>query len=424
MSTLLLSSLLGCGPHSPQPLPAPGGSALPDGVYDVSEATLDDPGAWAQLADSARGARYVALGERIHRSVGLSRAKAVGAAWAIESLGAGALAFEHPWSELEATDEALQSCAHGVVPVPQPEGTLFDAGTHELLAWLCARAAAGHPPPRILGTDTQQPWHDVRILRAHLPAESLQDLERCHGAAHESLAAYRSWAEENQFPLPTADDHRACSQALARIERHLDARPPEPRARQRTAHALLGLRTYEEQNQAWLIDQDSARAQEIRDSAQATILAERGDQLSPEAPILVWAHNTHIARHSERIHGTPGDHARTQRQGWRSMGTRLARRSQWWSVAVTGYAVRTGYGARHDPAPPTHPRALEAQLHELGHDRLLVELERWPGGGEWLLGGAWQVPSSQHDALLFVEDAEAAEGHRWSPPPGHDAETR
>lgn len=63
--------------------------------------------------DLTAGVAVVGVGERLHRSGGLARARARLAERAVTSLGFGALAMEGSWVEGRAIDAQLHVCAAG-----------------------------------------------------------------------------------------------------------------------------------------------------------------------------------------------------------------------------------------------------------------------------------------------------------------------
>lgn len=338
---------------------------LPEAIHviDLDVAQPTDMGL-QPLKEMVGAADVLGVGERIHLSGGLERARAAVAAYAIEELGFDALALEISWVEARVIDAGLQRCAQGARPPAVPfDDPLWD-GIQPLLARICAWNSS-NPPVHVFGFDVQDAWNHRAILEAEQRDEALR---QCHGAPFEGVQEMRAWGRANGFPPPTRAAHRTCLRQIRR--RHAQETDPQ---------ALLALDSLKaNQHRAWALftQEDVSEAYRLREEAMFDVfLAERARVGA--ARVVMLAHDEHVARTSEEydpiggmLHAEPG----------------LA----YGNLSVSGYRVQTRLGERFD-VPLPEEGSPEARWHDLGQPTLLIDHQEQAAG--------------RHDGTIFVDQA-------------------
>ena len=334
---------------------------LPEGVHaDLS-----------LLAELTEGADLLGVGESIHLSGGLERARAEILLHAVEELGFRVVAAELSWFEGRQVDAELMACAGGgrdrvEAPFADP---LWD-GLRAPLQALCARnAARPEDPVRFVGFDVQDSWNHRDLLEEATGKGPDAALRRCHGAWVDSAAALSAWGKAHGYPRPTPEDQDAC---LARLDA-LEAALADPTLRL----ALASLRATQLANFAHLARGDLPAAYEAREAAlHPTLLGERARVGGGRTVLL--AHDDHVGRTAP---------------GYRPLGARLAAEPglTYVALAVGGARVgsRLGKGLTLDPPAPG---SVEAAWAALPPARVLVDRRA--------LGEA-------HDARLYLDEAPA-----------------
>lgn len=338
--------------------------ALPDSIHvvDLSADQLSDMGL-DPLTEIVGTADVLGIGERIHFSGGLERARGVVAAYTIEELCFEALALEISWVEARVVNEGLQRCVQGAsLPVNPFDDPLWD-GLQPLLKRLCAWNQT-HAPVHVFGFDVQDAWNHREILEYRQRDERLR---QCHGAPFESAQEMRVWGRAHGFPPPTRKQHRACLQQI----RQRRTQETDPRVLQ----ALDSLQANQLRAWALFVKQDVSAAYQAREDGMASVfLAERA-RLEVRR-VVMMAHDEHVARTSE--------------QCWPIGGMLHAEPDLTYAaLSVSGYRVETRLGARFDPPLPEE-ETPEALWHSLGLPTLLIDRRSEAG---------------RHDGTVFVDQA-------------------
>ena len=136
---------------------------------------------------------------------------------------------------------------------------------------------------------------------------------------------------------------------------------------------------------------------------------------NPNDRVAIWAHNWHIASHSDVLNPNMGF----------SMGSHLelALGDDYFPVGLVGYDVSIdwpGVGSGLQP-PPNDPNAVEYKLHfELGHPYLLLDLA-FAGaddpflvpGQHYLVNSFEAVPADHFGALLYLDVSPPRDHNLW-----------
>ncbi|TNF24869.1 MAG: erythromycin esterase family protein [Deltaproteobacteria bacterium] len=401
----------------------PPSEPLPDGVYGLggAEPTLpaDD---LAPLADLIGDARLVALGESVHYVGGFQRMKHRVLRYLVEELGFRAVAFETTWARADAVNAYVASC----------DGDLLDTlvelwpvwrsrEVEELLVWLCEYNQA-HPedPVGFFGFDVQEAWTDAPPLVAYVdevipdPTAFDEAIAGCPYVGYtERFPGATYWVYDH--PVPENGEFLTCVHALDELEAYFTEHEAELVAAT-SAEALALARVHLVSLRAgarynFFTTHGGGPDLVYHEAGMAEVLRRLWELRYPGKRVAVWAHNWHIATHTE--------------EGWavgfgngaRSMGSLLAEDlgSDYVSIALAGYwAADIANGGSRDgyASPPSGDDDVEALLGPLGHDALLVDLHD-PGAAtvippdtqltfaDWLR----YVPAANHDALLFLHVA-------------------
>jgi erythromycin esterase-like protein len=318
------------------------------------------------LAAIAADADVMGVGEAVHLSGGLERARGELAWHAVQAWGYRSVALEVDWAEGRAVDDQLQACRQEPVDVVVPNDDMY-TGVAPLLKQLCGWNHA-HPDDavRFIGFDLQSVWVHRDRIEAALGARD-PELRRCHGTQADSKQALQEWGRANGYPLPTVEDHTAC---LARLDA-LQVQVDDPDLVQ----AIASMRVKELSAWAHMVEHDLGEAYRIREEGMLAVLHLERARLGDPRVVLL-AHNEHVARRSDK---------------YRPLGAMLHDDPaiSYVNVAVGGFHVETRLGAAYDLDEPG-PKSVQAEWKALGHPVLLVDQR---GQGE------------PHDVLLYVVDS-------------------
>lgn len=339
--------------------------ALPPGLSAVEFEPEQGPAQGLDaLGEIAHDADVLGVGESIHLSGGLERARGALAWHAVQEWGYRAVALEVDWAEGRGVDDQLQACRQGPVDVVVPAGDDMYTGVAPLLKQLCAWNHA-HPDDtvRFVGFDLQSVWVHRDRIEAALGAPD-PALRRCHGTQADSKQGLKEWGRANGYPLPTVEDHTAC---LARLDA-LQVQVDDPDVVQ----AIASMRVKELSAWAHMVEQDLGQAYRLREEGMLAVLHLERARLGDPRVVLL-AHNEHVARRSDL---------------YRPLGAMLHDDAaiSYANVAVGGFHVETRMGAAYDLDEPASD-SVQAGWAALGHPVLLVDQR------------GQDLP---HDALLYV----------------------
>jgi erythromycin esterase len=348
-------------------------------------------------------ASFVALGESFHTSGGYYRMKHRVFRFLVEKMGFRAFAFESPWTDADQVAAYVQTCAGS------PEealrglfGVWRSAETRDLVQWMCEWNRA-HPKPKdrlsFFGFDVQQPEQDGPALIAYLERTGvggddpwIAGIQACDGVA--------SLSDPGRV---SAESYARCTQALQEIEGHFQR---NARTLQRqTSKAdfeiaklrLVGLRAWEDESFYYF--SDGLRSYSARDAGMAYALQVLRNLRFPKVKVVVWAHNSHIARS-------------VLPAGERPMGSHLAAAlgSSYVNLALTAHEVAIDWpGIGCGSVQVRTTGSVEEPLHALGEEALLVDL-RFPGTsdpylprGTYFLGSRSLVPHDLYTGIVYLE---------------------
>lgn len=399
---------------------------LPFGVTEIGGAAKDSPDVdLLPFLRMIEGASVVALGEPRHTSGGIYQAKARVIRHLVEKGGYRVVAFETPWHAAETTarfvagddDVEVGRALEGLFGVWRSEAV------RDLLIWLRAYNES-HPNDQVLfiGFDVQQPWDDLVVLRDFLdrsrPKDSgdiLARLSACSGPRYASMKEFRE--RSGSASKIDADSLRKCEEAVGAVRATIgigESRAGGGADPARAALALRGIEAWE--RVVFHVDENTPdamllKALEPRDRAMAEVfLALRAAQF-PNAKAVIWAANYHIARGIAETAVLPSGPVSVHLE---RMGTLLSARlgAAYAPVALIGYDVRTSWKNIPDQPVPAHPSSLEAKLHELGRESLLLDLHEFSGAGAEVAIEAVPVPcySLREDfrAIIYLDSSPAA----------------
>ena len=348
-------------------------------------------------------ASFVALGESIHTSGGYYRMKHRVFRFLVEKMGFHAFAIESPWTDADRVADYVQTCAGS------PEealrglfGVWQSTETRDLVQWMCEWNRS-HPKPKerlyFFGFDVQQPDQDGPALIAYLERTGtagddpwIAGVQACDGVA--------GLSDPGRVP---AESYAQCTQALGEIDDHFrkNARTLQRQTSKTDFEVaklrLVGLRAWEDES--FYFNSNGIRSYSARDEGMAYALRTLRALRFPKVKVVVWAHNSHIARGI-----LPA--------GERPMGSHLAAAlgSSYANFALTAHEVSidwpgVGCGSVLRPGASS----IEEPLHALGEEALLVDL-RFPGTsdpylprGTYLLGGRSLVPHDLYTGILYLE---------------------
>ncbi|HET9227636.1 MAG TPA: erythromycin esterase family protein [Thermoanaerobaculia bacterium] len=359
-------------------------------------------------------APVVALGESIHTSGGFYEMKHRVFRFLVEKMGFRVLAIESAWIDAERASQYVRTCEGTPEDAIRGLYTVWQsAEIRDLLQWMCDWNR-GHRRRQdklhFFGFDIQQPEDDRPALLAFL--------DRIGIGADDPLAAGVAACEgvSKLYPDPIPEErYQRCLAGLDEVERLF--RKEEPSLVRRTSRSdlararmsLVGLRAW--QGYAYYAGLgDMAASHESRDSGMAWVFQSIRKLRHPKSRTVVWAHNFHIARRLEEA----SFHTRT-------MGSflREAFGPSYATIALTAHETgidwqEVGCGTIRAPGG-----SVEAKLHDLGHEHLLLDLRGDPPfltPGEVLLLGEYDmVPADQFDGILYLDVSRKMSPLAWPP---------
>lgn len=353
-------------------------------------------------------ANLVGLGESIHTSGGYHTAKHRVVRFLVERLGFRALAIESSWASAESVNAYVTTCQGSAEEALRGLDAFWQsAEVRDLVEWMCQwNRTHRRPKDRLtfFGFDIQQPEADGPALIEFLGRIGVADgdplsegVRRCDGVAGPRAPAGAVPQEANA----------ACLEALAAIDEKFvrEARTIVKRTSKKDFDwakvRLAGLRGW--QSYSFFLRADPVQSDEARDGAMAFVLrASQPLRLPPKTKVAAWAHNFHL---SKAPLDDPNGFART-------MGTflREALGAGYFVVGLIGWDIGVD-------APPglcgtrqfSSAGSLEARLHELGEDVLLVDSRISSSvltpGEPVEVSGSVIVPVDHYNALLFLDDS-------------------
>jgi erythromycin esterase len=406
---------------------------LPAGIYAVDGIDVDLPFYdLAPLGEMTADADVIALGETIHTSGGYYRAKERLIRYLVEEEGVRAVAIESPWV---AADEVADYVGdgEGAVEVAVVNG-LFTVWAGEAMAdlveWLWSWNEANPSDPVVFfGFDIQQPWHDGEGLKEFvgdaLPLEAAtldERIDRCNGADYGD--AYEYYSDPSATAVDEGD-HVACLEVLDELALRFDdeeAALVAATSEEAMAYAwihLVGLRSWE--GEIYLYESDYVGSYAARDVGMADVFLRMWDLRAPGERVALWAHNWHIAAHTENM--VASSVPATNMGGFLddTLGDAYA------PIGLLAYDISINWPGVMTGAlnPPATDDNVAAMLHDLGHEYLLVDLE-FPGTDEPFLipgepyrigtaqsGADTLIPAEHYRGLFYLDDSPAMVGLGW-----------
>ncbi len=396
------------------------------GIHEVLSldpvSPVDDLAAFGLMVGDAE---VVALGESIHTSGGYYRAKHRLFRFLVEELGFRAFAFESPWTDAELVKHYVDTCEGSAADAVL--GGLFgiwgSRSVVEMLQWMCAYNQTNPDDPvTFWGFDIQQPWDDGPLLVSYVEEavpntdELVVGLFRCNGASSASVADYYT---DPNAQVVEEEDHTACVAALDAVQSYFDDHEAElvadtsEEALQWARISLISLRAWEYE---MYYDTDAfEQSMSARDQGMAQVFLAMKQLRNPNDRVAIWAHNWHIAAHSDEMLPDIGV----------SMGSHLKQTlgDDYFPVGLVGYEVSInwpGFGTGLQPLP-NGPGHVEYLLHqELGHAYLLVDLA-YAGAGEpflnpgqhYFLNEFEVVPANHFGAILYLDVSPPRDLNLW-----------
>jgi erythromycin esterase-like protein len=440
----------GCGDSSVAPLDGGVDEGATDGGVEASPrvalnplggiAPSDDMSDLAPLAPIVAPADVVGIGESVHTAGGelLMRTRLI--EYLVGTMGFRLLAFESERTPVGLLVEAyVQTC------VGTPEDAAhyainpiwWEVSTPPVLQWLC-QWNVDHPNDRVhaMGFDIHQPWYDYPAIKAYLevvaPAQAagLTDgMYLCLGAKYASQEEF--FADPNNLAYYNGDgvhvvpqaDHDACqADATATVDlltnRHDDLVANSERSFELARIAVEGLRAYD--TTIFLLSRghvDNAP----RDRAMFEVFRTIRRLDFPGTRAILWAHNGHIAQHSDEIVGS-------QWEAVKNLGTLIAEDVGGRYAAIGQSAYVTHYNWMVGPRQFTASMgSLEELLDQFGQPLLLVDMLAATTGDAPLIDPTEKLPvaidntfpkayPARHlDALVFQHECPGPE--YFTPPP-------
>lgn len=403
-----------------KPKPPPQGFPVLPGIYRLHGSApglpQDDLEPLRQIIGNAR---IVSLGESIHTSGGYYEMKHRVFRFLVEKMGFRAFAFESPWPDADRVGQYVQTCGE---PPEEALRGLFSvwqsAETRDLVQWMCDWNRSHRKKQDRLfffGFDVQQPAQDGAALLAFLERlgvgsgdPRVTDIQACDGVSAPSATGV----------IPDARNQQ-CLQGLAAAEELIDQEAAQHTARispQDLEYArlrLVGLRSWQGEEYYFSIG-DGVKANESRDVGMAYAFGVLRRLRYGDIKTVVWAHNYHIAKDA-------------QASSWstRTMGSYLRETfgSSYVALALIANIPEIDWPFLSGCGPAQvfrHSGVLETQLHNLGYEALLVDLD-FPGGKPPFLAPsegirfseAGMIPANQFDGAFFLERSHKMDPLRW-----------
>lgn len=395
---------------APSGKPAPGSPVRP-GIWRLHGI---DPALPTDDLEPLRGlignASVVGLGESFPTSGGFSVMKHRVFRFLVEQMGFRAFAIESSWMGADDAARYVETC-QGAPERALARHTNVWQSTEvaDLVQWMC-EWNRDHPDPAdrvsFFGFDVQQPQEDAQNLIAFLRRLNA-------GEDHPWMSGIRSCEGvtiSHPFGEVPQDSHDRCLQALMAVERHLQNNRDailRQLTEQDLALALLhlvGLRAWEEQ--VFLIARDFAAGYSARGAGMAYAFLTLRAMRAPAARTVIWAANSHLARNR-----LPN--------GARPLGSHLAAAlgRGYVSLALTAYETEIDFPGTGCGPVNRLPGSVEARLHALGEDALLVDLSRssFLRTGLYSMGLDRLRPRKDYNGLIHLERSEQMHPLAWEP---------
>lgn len=373
----------------------------------IRSTTSDDYSDLEFLRDAIGDTRVVMLGESAHGVREYNEIKGRLVRFLHERMGFRVLAFESPMFECALANRVKHQADPSVL-MRMCMWTVWN--THEnidLMTYVKGRGngilvAAFDTQPLIYGADARPIFFNSLIHPDHLDyRKRIADLER------------KFWAvgsADRLFVLPTIGPGLATE--YARLADYL-----ERRARTQQLHEQRRLMLFGSQlahsTRRYLTGyalEDSVARSEARDEGMAENLRFIVEQLYPDEKVIVWGHNSHIARANEKIKPTDGQPSP------KGMGGYFA--SYGIPTYTVGLFARRGRLAMNnrqtiDVIPPTAtsveyvapPAGTAAVWYDLAGSSSTTAAPRiGTDAKSWGVNVISMVPAEQFDAILVVDE--------------------
>ena len=404
----------------PKP-PKPQGFPVLPGIYRLHGITPDLPQDDLEpLRQIIGNARIVSLGESIHTSGGYYEMKHRAFRFLVEKMGFRAFAFESPWPDADRVGQYVETCGE---PPEEALRGLFgvwqSAETRDLVQWMCDWNRSHRKKQDKLfffGFDVQQPAQDGAALIAFLERlgvgsgdPSVTGVQACDGVSTSTV-----------FPAAISDaKNQQCLQGLAAAEQLIDQAAAQriagisPQDLEYARLRLVGVRSW--QGEAYYFGLgDSVKGSESRDIGMAYAFGVLRRLRYGDIKTVVWAHNYHIAKD-----------AKASSWATRTMGSYLREMfgSSYAALALIANIPEIDWPNLNGCGPAQvvrHPGVIETQLHDLGYEALLLDLD-FPGGKPPFLAPGQgirfnevgMVPADQFDGAFFLERSRKMDPLRW-----------
>lgn len=403
-----------------KPKPRPRGFPVLPGVYRLHGSAPGLPqNDLEPLRQIIGNARIVSLGESIHTSGGYYEMKHRVFRFLVEKMGFRAFAFESPWPNADRVGQYVASCGE---PPEEALRGLFgvwqSAETRDLVKWMCDWNRSHRKKQDKLfffGFDVQQSAQDAAALIAFLERlgvgsgdPRVTDIQACDGVSAPTV-----------YPGAISDArNEQCLRGLAAAEELIDQEAGQhaagisPQDLEYARLRVVGVRSWQGQVYYRGIG-DGVKSSESRDSGMAYAFGVLRRLRYGDVKTVVWAHNYHIAKD-----------ARTSSWETKTMGSFLREMFGSSYVALALIANISEIDWPNVGCGPTRvfrfAGVVERQLHDLGYEALLVDLD-FPGGkppflapGEdFPFSEVRMVPAVQFDGAFFLERSRKMEPLRW-----------
>jgi erythromycin esterase len=241
---------------------------------------------------------------------------------------------------------------------------------------------------KFYGFDMQVAPRAVKVALAYLQGIDQAEARRLGGLLR--LLENPFTAQNYTFWPPARKEQMAV--AVRALCKALDEHPGGPDWRIARQHARVAQQFVESPGLNDMIGALNARDRAMADNIRWIL-----DQEGPDAKVVVWAHNGHVARKSEG--------------GVEWMGSRLAK-SLGANLVIFGFAfnrgkfqaVEVGRGLRHFSVPAAPDGSLDAMLRASGIGTAAVDLRSMPAGPvrEW-----FQTPRATRSIGAVFDDSQA-----------------
>ena len=253
----------------------------------------------AFLRDLVGDARLVALGEDTHGTEEFFRMKHRVLRYLVEEMGFDAFAIEATWPEAYRVDDYVRSGEGD--PARLLSGLYFwtwnTTSVLDLIQWIRGHNAGGGDVG-FYGVDMQFPGMALRNVRTYLAdvdpgaaSTLLPRLECLERHANSPSGAFPQF----RYADLDAGARAACGAGLDSLADHMRARKADYEAVAGAERYARGMQSLRVAIQFHLM----IHGGQSRDASMAENTLWLLDQLGPEGKVVLWAHNFHVANHSE-----------------------------------------------------------------------------------------------------------------------------